>query len=360
MITKVCLKQVSPECKKVYEDAEKYFYKSENGTFGLRGSCKSCCEFSRKVGTKESNKDKIIGRRRIISNSDGSMTLECPGCKKILIATLDNFEKNTSAKIGLSLLCIECIDQQNKKWYDENKNIVAEKGKEYRLNNPEKNKERHRLYRETHPEIMKEWLAKNKSRVNKSASRRSFEIKEEVINFYGGECVVCKEKNIEFLQIDHIYNDGAKHRRDTGRASIYRLLKKNNFPSGFQVLCANHNLKKRLLLFRDKNDLTNRQIINWRHTLKIKNIVFSHYGRKCTCCGQSDLDFMHLHHINNDGADHRREIGAGSNGKISFYRWLINNDFNSDRPLETLCANCNCSLGSFNYCLHQVEKTGVF
>lgn len=52
------------------------------------------------------------------------------------------------------------------------------------------------------------------------------------------------------LTIDHIHNDGAKHRREiTGGisqngAKLYAWLKKNNYPEGFQVMCWNHNMKK--------------------------------------------------------------------------------------------------------------------
>jgi len=51
-----------------------------------------------------------------------------------------------------------------------------------------------------------------------------------------------------FLSIDHINNDGHKHRREnnirTGE-QMYRWLAKNNFPPGFQVLCMNCQWGKR-------------------------------------------------------------------------------------------------------------------
>jgi hypothetical protein len=43
------------------------------------------------------------------------------------------------------------------------------------------------------------------------------------------------------LLIDHVADNGADHRRLIGRSStqLYRFLLKNNYPSGYQVLCHN-------------------------------------------------------------------------------------------------------------------------
>lgn len=74
--------------------------------------------------------------------------------------------------------------------------------------------------------------------------------KDRVFSHYGGyECACCHETMIECLQIDHVNNDGASHRLSIGGPSMtgdrfYRWLIDNQFPAGFQVLCANCNLGK--------------------------------------------------------------------------------------------------------------------
>lgn len=60
-------------------------------------------------------------------------------------------------------------------------------------------------------------------------------------------CVCCEEKEFQFLQVDHINNDGAQHRRELRyayRNEMYEWLIKNNLPQGFQILCANCNFGK--------------------------------------------------------------------------------------------------------------------
>ncbi len=74
-------------------------------------------------------------------------------------------------------------------------------------------------------------------------------VKDEVFGHYGGyACACCGETERAFLTIDHVRNDGAKHRREQGRKaySICRWLRLNGFPDGFQVLCMNCNWAKRL------------------------------------------------------------------------------------------------------------------
>lgn len=67
-------------------------------------------------------------------------------------------------------------------------------------------------------------------------------LRSDVINAYGGPiCKCCGESHIELLSIDHINNDGQEHRKRVHASGIYRDLRKNNFPPGYQVLCHNCN-----------------------------------------------------------------------------------------------------------------------
>lgn len=80
----------------------------------------------------------------------------------------------------------------------------------------------------------------------KKQQERSEIIKDLVFNAYGGyACNCCGETIKEFLTIDHVNGDGAEHRRQLKNRNMYSWLKKNDFPSGFQVLCWNCNLGRR-------------------------------------------------------------------------------------------------------------------
>ena len=70
----------------------------------------------------------------------------------------------------------------------------------------------------------------------------------EVLNYYSNgsmSCNCCGERELEFLSIDHIDNDGYKHRKTQGLGTgLYKWLRRNEFPKGFQVLCMNCNFGK--------------------------------------------------------------------------------------------------------------------
>jgi len=66
---------------------------------------------------------------------------------------------------------------------------------------------------------------------------------------------------------------------------------------------------------------------------KNKELVFEHYGKKCACCGESNIKFLTIDHINGGGTKHRKNI------KIKMYSWLKKNNF--PEGFQTLCFNCN-------------------
>ena len=74
----------------------------------------------------------------------------------------------------------------------------------------------------------------------------------------------------------------------------------------------------------------------------LKREVMGAYGGDCQCCGESELMFLTIDHINQDGANHRRELGPSMLG-FRFYRWLKQQGF--PPGYQVLCYNCNC--GSF-------------
>jgi len=153
------------------------------------------------------------------------------------------------------------------------------------------------------------------------------------ISHYGGRCTVCGETNLSFLCIDHINNEGRRVNREHKR--IYRWLIKNDFPTGFQVLCWNHNWLKHLDFVKSGHTHTIPAVYNRSRRVRTKLIVTSHYGKICSCCGKDNIDVLTIDHVNGGGSYDRKELGSGD----AFYRWLINNNF----PLgfQVLCFNCN-------------------
>ena len=73
--------------------------------------------------------------------------------------------------------------------------------------------------------------------------------------------------------------------------------------------------------------------------------VLQHYGMKCSCCGETQIEFLAIDHIKNDGAEHRRTL------KINIYDWLIKNNY--PKGFQILCHNCNLAKAFYGKCPHQ-------
>ncbi len=93
-----------------------------------------------------------------------------------------------------------------------------------------------------------------------------------------------------------------------------------------------------------------RRIRDRKRGHKAKVEVMRFYGSsRCACCGESELAFLTLDHINGDGADARRETKLS--GRL-FYRWLVQNGLPA-LPLQVLCWNCNAAKYYNNGCPHR-------
>jgi hypothetical protein len=68
--------------------------------------------------------------------------------------------------------------------------------------------------------------------------------RQTVLDHYGSRCACCAESNPLFLTVDHMNNDGAKHRKEVPASKLYPWLIANQFPDGFQLLCYNCNCGK--------------------------------------------------------------------------------------------------------------------
>ena len=98
-----------------------------------------------------------------------------------------------------------------------------------------------------------------------------------------------------------------------------------------------HNREKQIIRGREKR---------WKRKLK----VIEEYGGKCVCCGETEVKFLSIDHINGGGSEERKNGLHGRNGS-EFYIWLIKNNYPKDN-YQILCFNCNCAKGFYGKCPH--------
>ena len=139
------------------------------------------------------------------------------------------------------------LDEQRKKrnkrrqeQYAKDVDKFRKKGREWYQKNKEKESKRNAIYRKKY---------------EKEIKQRVRDVRLEVLTHYSKAvsnsdipicaCAGCGEKHIEFLVFDHI--NGRKsmgHKAGFNAEKLCRNLRKNGYPKGIQVLCANCNHSK--------------------------------------------------------------------------------------------------------------------
>jgi hypothetical protein len=102
----------------------------------------------------------------------------------------------------------------------------------------------------------KTWLKHNRKNLSNGeeacrAREQIVEYKKKAFGVYGGiVCALCGEIDIDILSLDHTNGGGNKHRailqKEEYRGNFYRWVHRNNYPSGFRVLCRNCNCSKEI------------------------------------------------------------------------------------------------------------------
>lgn len=90
-----------------------------------------------------------------------------------------------------------------------------------------------------------------------------------------------------------------------------------------------------------------------KHKRKIRLKALNHYSKnnpECVCCGEKEIDFLCLDHIDNDGKLERIIMGKG----FQFYQNLVKGKFKSN--LQILCYNCHACKSKYGGCPHKRIK----
>lgn len=214
----------------------------------------------------------------------------CTMCNKA--KTLDNFTTNNFHSDGLQSYCKECYNEYQKSYY----HGVNGYNKKYFRN-----------------------------------------LRLKAIEYYSNGKMQCRECGIniiDVLDINHINGNGKKHRKELGNhgsGHFFRWLKNNNYPNGFNVMCANCNWKKYVNENVESVNLSYHAI----NIFKKKTRVFQVYSNgymHCKLCKEDDIDILTIEHINGGGCKHTRNITT------DLYTWLESNKYPSG--FGVLCRNC--------------------
>ena len=81
-----------------------------------------------------------------------------------------------------------------------------------------------------------------------------------------------------------------------------------------------------------------------KYNRQLREEVLAAYGGVCTCCGEAQYEFLAIDHVNNDGKQHRAEVGK-------VYQDIKRRGFPPD--FQILCHNCNLAKAFYGECPHK-------
>lgn len=110
---------------------------------------------------------------------------------------------------------------------------------------------------------------------------------------------------------------------------------------GSKIYCEYH---------KEKNNIYGRRKEK-KAACTLKKECLEHYGKICSCCGETIIQFLTLEHENGNGNNHRRKLFKHNVGGLHMYRWLKKNNF--PKGYSILCMNCNWGTRYGNMCPHK-------
>jgi len=125
------------------------------------------------------------------------------------------------------------INQKCRDYYNEQKAKVLKKQAEYRLFNWHKIKEKNLHY---YDKVREKW------------AKERWDLRQKVLERLGNKCSRCGFDDWRTLQIDHVKNDGYIERKQLHWRKLYNLilsLPEDELKKNYQLLCANCNWIKK-------------------------------------------------------------------------------------------------------------------
>ena len=121
-----------------------------------------------------------------------------------------------------------------KRYRDKNREKRNKANRDWYARNAGKMRKHMSEYRKTHKEV----IYKANAEWQRNARAK---YKHLVVQGYGGKCISCGQPEEIFMQIHHPGGNGKtdRERRGGNSLTLYKWLVDNNFPRGYELLCAN-------------------------------------------------------------------------------------------------------------------------
>lgn len=225
-------KKQCSKCKEFFPATTKYFNRDKHKPDGLTSACKKDIKQFRDEISNQENPP--CSRCKYRPPVPGRKVCErCGEQARVYNASIKEERAQHRAELLAQGICPKCWSRPIKEGHNKCSTCIE---------NAAASKQRHKEYD-------KQWRKakydRDQQKILAGYKERREKLKIEVLAAYGSVCACCGESHPVFLTIDHIDGSGNKHRKEQNITSrFYEWLRKNGFPSGFQVLCFNCNMAK--------------------------------------------------------------------------------------------------------------------
>lgn len=234
---------------------------------------------------------------------------------------------------------------------------------------PEARKQYLKEYRQSHKEFIsglnRDYREKHRNELIEYCRDWRYEKKKKAYGYLGNKCKCCGETEHEFLTYDHIHNNGGggvgkrkDHHLKISKEIVHAFEKRSirarvHILNKYQLLCWNCNVsKKHDGKCRHKREPISDEGVK-KGTAYMRNILCKgkiYLGKICRCCEETEIEFLGIDHIDNDGYKGKRNKN-GTRYAYSYYFEIIHafeRGTEEDRKevmskYQTLCHSCNFS-----------------
>lgn len=164
-------------------------------------------------------------------------------------------------------------------------------------------------------------------------------------------CSICKKsKSINEFDVCRNSYDGFQGYCKLCRIEYNKQWRANN-PDWREYRRNHRKLHKEQISIHDKNK-----------RLKLKQEFMKEYGGVCICCGESNICFLSIDHIDGKGKEHRLKLGISKRGgsTSNVLRDIRKRGWPKDN-YRILCYNCNIARAQNNgICPHEEERLKLY
>lgn len=124
-------------------------------------------------------------------------------------------------------------------------------------------------------------------------------------------------------------------------------------------VCNKCHAKRTYAYYLAHREERNKHAREYNRLIKLEALTrYSTSPPRCACCGESEIAFLTVDHIKNDGARQRKAISYAYRGRDCYF-WLKKNNYPTGPNLQVLCWNCQWGKRARGICPHKGGKSSA-